>query len=121
MADKTGFIIHNGKEIFYVDYTDVNDAEALRERIARAESVLLGSGKNGLLELIDVTGSYAEPESLELLKESAKITTPHVSRSAIVGVSGVKKILLDFVNRFSGMRIEPKPTLEEAKDWLVRD
>lgn len=121
MSDKSGFIEHNGKEILYVDFTNVEDSATLRERIRTAEGLLAGSGKKDVLELVDVTGSYAEQESIVLLQESAKFSVPFLKRSAIVGVAGVKKALLNFVKKFSGMNIEPMGSLDEAKEWLTRD
>lgn len=121
MSDKSGFIPYKGREILYVDYTGVEDAEMLRERIRHAEDLIMSSGKKDLLELVDVSGSFAEPESIILLKESAKITAPYVRKGAIVGVSGVKKVLLNFIKKFSGLNMEPKDTLDEAKDWLAED
>lgn len=121
MPDKSGFIQYKDKEIFYVDYTNIDNVDELRERIKRAEEMLVGSGKKDLLELVDVTGSYAESESIILLKESAKVSVPYIKRSAIVGVAGVKKVLLEFVKKFSGLNIEAKGSLEEAKEWLTRD
>lgn len=81
----------------------------------------MGAGRRDLLELVDVTGSYAEPESIILLSDSAKATTPYLKKSAIVGVAGVKKVLLNFIKKISGMNIEPKESLEEAKEWLVEE
>lgn len=121
MADNIGIIQYQGKDIVYVDYSNVEDIEALKERVRRVEELERGTGRNDILELIDITGSYADTEMLEVLKQSARGSTDMIKKSAVIGVTGVKRILLALVNKFSGQSIEPKDTKEEALEWLVKD
>ena len=72
-----------------------------------------------LLEIIDVTGSYASMEVLAEIKEIAKKTAPFNKKKAMLGIGGAKKILLNSVNRIAGTSIRAFDTIEEAKDWLV--
>ncbi len=119
--DQIGLIQHKGRDIVYVDYSNINTTEELRERVRKVSELELGLKRNDLLELIDVTNSYSDPEMFLILKESARSSTGFVKKAAIIGVVGVKRVLLDVIVRFSGMRIEPKSNPEEAKDWLVQD
>jgi hypothetical protein len=53
---------------------------------------------------------------LNIGKESSARTTKHVHKTAVLGISGFRKVLLDAVSRFSGQCFA---VFEEAKDWLV--
>jgi hypothetical protein len=44
---------------------------------------------------------------------------PYFKASAVVGVKGGKKFLLDVFNRFSGLGVRPFDDIEEAKNWLA--
>lgn len=78
-------------------------------------------GEYNLLEIIDATGSFSPPKVLTALKESGKRTKKFNKRKAIVGITGTKRIILGAVNRFIDGNIKGFDTVEEAKDWVVKD
>ncbi len=43
-----------------------------------------------------------------------------VEKTAVVGVTGLKKVLADAIAKFSGTHTKYFATKEEALDWLVR-
>jgi hypothetical protein len=53
------------------------------------------------------------------MKEFTKHNKPYVKASAVVGISGIKKIIFHAVMLFSGRKIHACDTLEQAKDWLA--
>jgi hypothetical protein len=42
-----------------------------------------------------------------------------VHKTAILGITGARRALLDIVVRFSGMQVVPFDDVQKAKDWLV--
>jgi hypothetical protein len=38
----------------------------------------------------------------------------------VIGISGVRKAMLDIVVKVSGLAVSPFDTLDEAKAWLVK-
>jgi predicted transposase YdaD len=124
MALGARFVEHKGKMIYYVDYSNIktNDeflavikqTNAFREKI-KAE------GKNNLLMLVDLSGSFVYGEVLEEIKKAGKYTKEITAREAVVGITGGKKILLKIVQTITQMNLRVFDTLEEAKDWLVSE
>lgn len=116
------FIEHKGKQIYFVDYSNIKSNEeflsiiketnAFREK-AKAE------GKRNLLMLVDVSGSFVYGEVLDELKKAGKFTKELTAKEAVVGVTGAKKVLLLVVQTFTKMNIRVFNTVEEARDWLV--
>lgn len=121
MSDRSGIIRYRDRDIVYADYSGLANADDLKRRIKKVEKIEKNTGRSGLLELVDVTGSFADPELLELLEESARRTSGVLGKVAVIGISEVKKVFLEVVKDLSGIRAEPKETMEEAKEWLVRD
>ena len=87
--------------------------------VHKAAQMIVDSGKNDVLSLSDVTGCFFNNEIMEVLKEQSKISMPLTKKAAVVGITGIKKILLNAVNAVNANARKPFDTIEEAKDWLV--
>jgi hypothetical protein len=124
MPNGARFIEYKGREIYFVDYTNIKSTEefliiikgtnAFREKV-KAE------GKRNILMLVDVTGSYIYGEALEAIKMSGRISKELTSKEAIVGITGAKRILLQIAQLFTGMQLRPFDTLGEAQEWLIQE
>ena len=112
-------IEHKGKVINYVDYRGM-DLEAMLETLDEAEKKSLERNTPGGLVLINISGVYAVQEFIQRAKEVGKTTGPLTAKSAIVGIVGVKKILLNTYNLLSRAYTRAFDTEESAKDWLVK-
>jgi hypothetical protein len=73
------------------------------------------------LTLSDLRNARIDQAFVDLSKEQGKISREYTKKAAVLGVDGVRKILLKAVNMVSGNPREPFSTMEEAKDWLVKD
>jgi hypothetical protein len=76
---------------------------------------------NSVLSLSDLQNTVGSAEVVELFKKSASRTKPYSRKQAVIGVSGVKRILAEAVARFSGQRMTYFDDIESAKDWLVTE
>jgi hypothetical protein len=54
------------------------------------------------------------------MKEFSKSVTPHMKASAAVGVTGIKKIILQSLIMLAGRDIKLFNTREEALEWLSK-
>ena len=55
------------------------------------------------------------------LKEFTAHNRPYVKAAAIVGITGLKRILFDAVMAFSKRNIETFDNLDQAKRWLANN
>ncbi len=114
-------IHHRGRTILYFDYRGL-EGEAFIQRLgenAAAVEALAAEGEQDLLRLSDVRETYATAEIMEAINETAVRTKKYFTASAVLGVQGGKKVLLDLVNRFTGIGARLFDNIEQAKDWLV--
>lgn len=123
MARGAQFINHKGKEIYYVDYSNIKNTDDFLETIKqtnafREKATLMG--KKNLLMLVDITGSYIYGDVLNEIKRSGKLTKPLTKKEALVGLTGGQKILLQFVQAFTKMQLKVFNNIEEAKEWLIK-
>lgn len=112
------WITHKGNKILYIKYTGHTPDEQL-ELIKTATKMLLDTKVKDNLTLSDVKNIYVNKEFIALAKEKGKESGVVTKKAAIVGIKGLKKILLKAVNGISGNPRKPFDTIEKAKDWLV--
>ncbi len=118
----TVIINHQGKDLVYLDYRGLKKTEEFKEKVtATIERTKFYKENNikNLLVLTDLTDSFIFGDAPKYLKESTKLGKPFVMKSAVIGITGAKKIILNIINAFSGYQTKAFSTIEEAKDWLV--
>jgi hypothetical protein len=119
---KSDWVIHKEKRIFRVDLSGLGrNIEAFREELMAAESVACQHPEDSLLVLTDVRDTVLFSEVMDFAKESSARTAKYVHREAIIGMSGIRRILLDAVSRFSGRQFAAFDDVNEAEDWLVSE
>jgi hypothetical protein len=113
------WITHQGKKIFYINYSGLSVPDQLAQ-IEKATQALVESGASDNLTLSDITDMVVTEDFVNLSKIKGKISGPYTKKAAVVGVEGVRRILLTAVNAVSGNPRVPFATVAEAKDWLVK-
>jgi hypothetical protein len=121
--ERASFINHKGKEIYFIDYTNLKLEEeflaAIKSTNAFREKVK-SSGKKDLLMLVDVSNSFVYGEVFSEIKRSGKLTKEITKKTAVVGITGAKKTLLDIANVFTSLNVKPFDNIEDAKEWLIK-
>ena len=121
--ERAQFITYKGKEIYYIDYSNIKLEEEFLAAIRSTNSFrekVKASGKKDLLMLVNVSNSYVYGEAFSEIKRSGKLTQSITKKTAVVGITGAKKTFLDIVNVFTSLDVKPFDDIEVAKDWLVK-
>lgn len=116
------FIDHKGKQIYYVDYSNIKTSEEFLAIIKSTNifrEKLKHDGMKDLLMLVNISGSFVYGDVLVEIKKAASLTKELIAKEAIVGITGSKKILLKVLQSFSKMDFKIFDTEEEAMEWLV--
>jgi hypothetical protein len=109
---------YKGKEILVDDYTNLYP-EQFAPIVKIIANLTLESGKKDILCIVDESNSYANKDAVNAFVEAGKISKNLLTKTAVVGITGVKKIFLNIVNKISGVNAKTFATLDEAKEWLV--
>ena len=114
------FTYDSEKKLALVDYSNMKAADlvAEAERVHNEARTHLTGVK--VKVLVDISGVSMNSEAVRAIKESTKRDSAMVEKTAIVGVSGLKRILADAIATFSGTRTKYFETKEEALDWLAK-
>jgi hypothetical protein len=119
-GSRVQFIMHRGKRVLSINYAhcDVAQMKAVAEEGHR---MIAREMPNSVLTLNDVTGTSFDHESVEALKSKVAANAPFVRRAAVVGISGLQRLIYEAVKLFTKRSIPAFSTREEALDWLVQD
>ena len=113
------WVVYKGKRILYIKYSGLKPQEML-DLIREATQIILDSKSNQILSLSDLTGCYTNQEFVDLSKKQGMISLPLTKKAAVVGITGLKKILFRAVNSVAPNPRVPFDTVEAAMDWLVK-
>jgi len=119
---RSKWIEHEGKKIFFQDFSDLlYDSEALKEELMQVQAEVVSHPKYSLLILADFRDTNITNEMMPILNASSAITKDHVRKTAVLGVTGVKRTLADLLTRLTGQPLKYFDSEVIAKDWLVEE
>ena len=113
------FIAHNGKQVFFVDYSQCKDKwEMIKLLEASADFYRRSTTK--LLSLSDFHNIKGSSEFMDAAKRLNKeIIDEKTEKGAVLGVTGLKKVLLQGYNMIAKQKLMPFDSKEEALKYLA--
>jgi len=118
MEEKVRFIQHDGKKILHLDFSR-SKAEDVLATISAAKRAIGMQPEKSLLTLTDVTDARFNDAVAQEMKDFTAHNRPFVRAAAVVGVTGLKRIIFEAVIAFSGRKLSTFDSIEKAKQWLV--
>jgi hypothetical protein len=120
---KSHWIEHEGRRIFYADYSDFrNDSEALRNEMEPAVSTIAAEPPRSVLVLVNFEGTIETMANLDVVRKLTARSNHAVIKRALLGVHGVRRIFITtFGNVVKGTSVKAFDSREKALDWLVSE
>ncbi|HMU60140.1 MAG TPA: hypothetical protein PKA66_00030 [Gemmatimonadales bacterium] len=115
----TTFIDHKGVQVAFLDFANVQSTEEALTAIEEAAQLVQAQPFRSVRTLTYVAGSRFNGEVLEAIKRLAVNNRPYVIAGAVVGLSGLQRVVYTTVMRFSKRNIPAFDDLEAAKDFLI--
>jgi len=76
---------------------------------------------NSVLTLNDVTGTSFDKESVAVLQAKVAANAPFVRKAAVIGISGLQRLIYEGVQAFARRRLPVFESSREALAWLVQE
>ena len=116
------WIEHKGKKIFYQDFSkNFYNAAAVKAELAEVQRVVTSQAKNSVLVLSDFRDTSVGSELLSSMNEASSATKAYVRKTAVLGVTGMKRKLADLLTALTGQPLKYFDDVQAAKDWLAED
>jgi len=121
------FIDHRGRRILFLDLANASPRQKVEGMRAAAE-VVAAEPPGSVLLLLDVTGAGLSEDAETAVEEFVARATPRVRAQALVGATGLKKLLYARAERARGAAARQSgmapaqaafDDLGVARDWLL--
>lgn len=119
---KSKWIHHNGKQIFYQDFSNnFFNEKAVIDELNEVQSIVLNQPPSSTLVLSNFSNTEITTTIMPLLNKASDQTKDHVRRTAVLGVGGIKRALGDLLSRITGQELMYFDNEVDAKEWLTKD
>lgn len=117
--DRIRKVIHLGKEVVVVDYSDLKES-AMVELVDQAKAFILKEQKQELL-IVSVFNekNFVTPAFMRHLEAELKTVEPLVLKNCVTGLSQTQLWILKGINLWYKKQIHPFGSLQEAMDYAV--
>ena len=120
MTDPVAWKDVNGKQVLFINFKGLK-GEPLITAIARTMEFFEKTPPNKkefLPILVDVQNSVIDSKAMEKFKAMTKGITGYKHKTAVLGVTAAKKVLMNAINFLMGQEMQGFNTIDEAFDWL---
>ena len=107
-----------GKAVVLIDLSGCPAAE-VASLLVQGRAMIATCAPKTALTLTDVTDARFDDAATHEARTNAEQNAPYVRAAALVGVTGLKKIVYNVVTRMTGRDYKVFATREEALRWLV--
>ncbi|OGI11040.1 MAG: hypothetical protein A2Y40_00145 [Candidatus Margulisbacteria bacterium GWF2_35_9] len=111
------FINHKGKNIFLMEYP--GEIDQLKKMIGEAKKTIATQSPQSVLALSDLRQVDLTNETTEIFKDFTNHNKPYIKASALVGISGMKKIIVNTISTLYRRNFKIFDTVDEAKNYLA--
>ena len=116
--ERVRFITHKDRKILYIDFSGCNPEE-LMTHMREAQRIISSQPEGSVLTLTDVTDARYNRQVSAALKEYTNSNKPFVKAAAVVGVTGMKEVILNAIILFTRRNFSLFDRIDEAKEWLT--
>jgi hypothetical protein len=117
---KSTWIEFKGKKIFYQDFSkNFYNAAAVKAELAEVQEIVKAQPKDSVLVLTDMRDTNVGSDLLPVMNAASAATKAHVHKTAVLGVTGMKRKLADLLTALTGQQLKYFDDMEAAKYWLV--
>jgi predicted molibdopterin-dependent oxidoreductase YjgC len=113
---------YKGKTIFLMDVSHLrlNERADFKKIVEHAKAAIQVQPHKSVLIITDVTDTKFDREIVESFKDYAKHNNPFIKASALVGLSGMQKVIFYAVKTFTGRDFYLAKDFADAQEWLIR-
>lgn len=121
-VNKSKWIEYENKKIRFTDFSGLKDEDFVSAITDSLEQDIKEFSRTPNIKqriLIDYSGSVINPGAAKALRESGEKSKMYTAKVAVIGITGVKKILLNLANQVTGNSLTAFDDRETALKWLV--
>lgn len=119
---RSNWIEHKGKQIFYQDFSrNFYNSAVVKTELAEVQKIVMAQPLNSVLILSDFRDTNVGSDLLPVMNQASAATKAYVHKTAVLGVTGMKRKLADLLTALTGQPLKYFDDIESAKNWLIED
>ncbi len=119
---RSNWIEHKGKKIFYQDFSrQFYNSAAVKAELEEVQKVVIAQPRDSVLVLSDFRDTSVGSDLLSSMNTASTATKDYVHKTAVLGVTGMKRKLADLLTALTGQQLKYFDDIEAAKNWLIQD
>jgi hypothetical protein len=119
---KSRWVEYNGKKILYQDFSNFfYNAKGVKAELDEVQGIVLNEPANSVLIISNFTNTEFSSELMPLMNQASRITKSHVKKTAVIGVTGIKRALGEMLSRITGQPLMYFSNDTQAMEWLTKD
>jgi hypothetical protein len=116
------WIEYNDKKIFYQDFSKLFfNSAAVKAELDEVQKIVKAQPLDSVLVLTDMRDTNVGSDLLPSMNAASAATKDHVRKTAVLGVTGIKRKLADLLSAMTGQPLKYFDDAESAKKWLAED
>jgi len=117
---RSTWIAHKGQKILYQDFSkNFFNSAAVKAELAEVQKIVTAQPMNSVLVLSDFRDTNVGSDLLSAMNTASMATKDHVQKTAVLGVTGMKRKLADLLTALTGQPLKYFDDIESAKNWLI--
>lgn len=119
---RSTWIEYKGRRILYQDFSqNFYNSAAVKEELAEVQKIVTAEPLNSLLVISDLRDTEIAGDLLTAMNAASRLTKAHIRKTAVLGVTGIKRQLGDLLTKLTGQQLKYFDNIDSAKNWLVED
>ena len=111
----------DGKNIIYIDFAGLKSNESFTEAVNVIKPVIAKYPEKSLYTITNIENIRFDSDSKELVAEYMKHNKPYVKCGVVIGLDGIKKMMVNVVLKLSGRtNMNFAFTKEGAINWILQ-
>lgn len=113
---------YKGKKIFYQDFSkNFYNSAAVKTELEEVQKIVKAQPLHSVLVLSDFRDTNVGSDLLSAMNTASAATKAYVHKTAVLGVTGMKRKLADLLTALTGQPLKYFDDVEAAKNWLAED
>lgn len=112
-------IIHKGKTIIYVDFSNLKKVDEIYMVVDEVKPIIRSNPKFSALILTNFENMHFNNDVFKKFSEYAKGNKEYVKASAVIGLSGLIKVMYSGFSKVTNRSYKVCDTKTEALDYLA--